>query len=117
MRCSIHKKLWKTNQQQNGFRCQTDTLSVICISVPTNVFVQQIENLIDPFLVFNLQLAYSILNLKPKHAKSQSDGLGIWDFSLWFKNIKIRQDKIYFESARYITINISSEELLNRLFE
>ena len=30
---------------------------------------------------------------------------------------KTRQDKIYFESARHITINISSKELLNRLFE
>ena len=30
---------------------------------------------------------------------------------------KTRQDKIYFESARHITINISSRALLNRLFE
>ena len=29
---------------------------------------------------------------------------------------KTRQDKIYFESARHITYNISSNELLNRLF-
>ena len=26
-----------------------------------------------------------------------------------------RQDKIYFESARHITVNVSSRELLNRL--
>ena len=32
---------------------------------------------------------------------------------------KTRQDKIYFESARHIhvTVNVSSRELLNRLFE
>ena len=30
---------------------------------------------------------------------------------------KTRQDKIYFESARHITINISSRALLNQLFE
>ena len=30
---------------------------------------------------------------------------------------KTRQDKIYFKSARHITINISFTEFLNRLFE
>ena len=34
-----------------------------------------------------------------------------------FEIEKTRQDKIYFESARQLTINISSRALLNRLFE
>ena len=37
--------------------------------------------------------------------------------ALKIKSQKTRQDKIYFESARHITINISSRALLNRLFE
>ena len=43
-------------------------------------------------------------------AGSSSNSNGVNDY-------KTRQDKIYFESARHIKINIRSRALLNRLFE